>query len=123
MWTSRPDGGPGRLLTLADGVFAIAITLLVLDLYVPRGLDAAQYDQALRRLLPDLAAYALSVTVLGSFWHDHRRIFRDVREVDGQVITLSIAGLVPRQATFARQGAASGACSRRAGRKSSYWTY
>ncbi|MEV1070286.1 hypothetical protein, partial [Streptomyces sp. NPDC050263] len=31
--------------------------------------------------------------------------------------------LVPRQATFARQGAASGACSRRAGRKSSYWTY
>src|SRR5215208_3949805 len=31
--------------------------------------------------------------------------------------------LVPRQATFARQGAASGACSRRAGRKPSYWTY
>ncbi|MFC9682321.1 TMEM175 family protein [Streptomyces sp. NPDC056948] len=93
MWTSRPDGGPGRLLTLADGVFAIAVTLLVLDLYVPRGLDAAQYDQALRRLLPDLGAYALSVTVLGSFWHDHRRIFRDVREIDGQVITLSIAGL------------------------------
>jgi len=30
---------------------------------------------------------------------------------------------VPRQATFARRGAASGACSRRAGRKSSYWTY
>ncbi|MEU4485387.1 TMEM175 family protein [Streptomyces purpurascens] len=93
MWTSRPDGGPDRLLTLADGVFAIAITLLVLDLYVPRGLDTAQYDQALRRLLPDLGAYALSVTVLGSFWHDHRRIFREVREVDGQVITLSIAGL------------------------------
>ncbi|EFL36319.1 conserved hypothetical protein [Streptomyces viridochromogenes DSM 40736] len=93
MWTSRPDGGPDRLLTLADGVFAIAITLLVLDLYVPRGLDADQYDQALRRLLPDLGAYALSVTVLGSFCHDHRRIFRDVREVDGQVITLSIAGL------------------------------
>ncbi|MGI5430057.1 TMEM175 family protein [Streptomyces sp. CA-179760] len=93
MWTSRPDGGPDRLLTLADGVFAIAITLLVLDLYVPRGLDADQYDQALRRLLPDLGAYVLSVTVLGSFWHDHRRIFRDVREVDGQVITLSIAGL------------------------------
>jgi uncharacterized membrane protein len=93
MWTSRPDGGPDRLLTLADGVFAIAITLLVLDLYVPRGLDTTQYDQALRRLLPDLGAYALSIAVLGSFWHDHRRIFRDVREVDGQVITLSIAGL------------------------------
>ncbi|WP_328346182.1 TMEM175 family protein [Streptomyces violaceus] len=93
MWTSRPDGRPDRLLTLADGVFAIAITLLVLDLYVPRGLDADRYQAALHRLLPDLGAYALSVGVLGSFWRDHRRIFRDVREVDGQVIVLSLTGL------------------------------
>jgi uncharacterized membrane protein len=93
MWTSRPDGGPDRLLTLADGVFAIAITLLVLDLYVPRELDADRYHEALRRLLPDLGAYALSVAVLGSFWRDHRRIFRDVREVDGHVIILSLTGL------------------------------
>ncbi|GAP50673.1 TMEM175 family protein [Streptomyces azureus] len=93
MWTSRPDGGPDRLLTLADGVFAIAITLLVLDLYVPRELDADGYHEALRRLLPDLGAYALSVAVLGSFWRDHRRIFRDVREVDGHVIILSLTGL------------------------------
>jgi uncharacterized membrane protein len=93
MWTSRPDGGPDRLLTLADGVFAIAITLLVLDLYVPRELDADRYHEALHRLLPDLGAYALSVAVLGSFWRDHRRIFRDVREVDGHVIILSLTGL------------------------------
>ncbi|MFC9126493.1 TMEM175 family protein [Streptomyces sp. NPDC057099] len=93
MWTSRPDGGPERLVTLVDGVFAIAITLLVLDLNVPRDLGPAAYRESLRALLPDLGAYALSVTVLGSFWHDHRRIFRDVREIDGQVITLSIAGL------------------------------
>jgi uncharacterized membrane protein len=92
MWTSRPDGGPERLLALADGVFAIAITLLVLDLYVPRGLEPDRYHEALRELLPDLGAYALSVAVLGGYWRDHRRIFRGVREVDGQVVVLSVAG-------------------------------
>lgn len=93
MWTSRPDGGPERLVTLVDGVFAIAITLLVLDLSVPRELDPAAYRAALRELLPDLGAYALSVWVLGSYWRDHRRIFQDVREVDGQVISISMVGL------------------------------
>lgn len=93
MWESHPDGGPERLVALADGVFAIAITLLVLDLSVPRGLNTDEYHEALRELLPDLGAYALSVAVLGSFWRDHRRIFRSVRQVDGQVITLSVLGL------------------------------
>ncbi|MYS93115.1 DUF1211 domain-containing protein [Streptomyces sp. SID5464] len=80
-------------MTLVDGVFAIAITLLVLDLSVPRDLDPAAYRRALRELLPDLGAYALSVAVLGSFWRDNRRIFQGVREIDGQVISLSVAGL------------------------------
>ncbi|MGW6547559.1 TMEM175 family protein [Streptomyces massasporeus] len=93
MWTSRPDGGPERLVTLVDGVFAIAITLLVLDLSVARELDPAAYRAALRGLLPDLGAYALSVWVLGSYWRDHRRIFQDVREIDGQVISISMVGL------------------------------
>ncbi|MFG3661618.1 TMEM175 family protein [Streptomyces sp. NPDC047706] len=93
MWKSIPEGGPERVLALADGVFAIAITLLVLDLSVPRDLDSARYEQALYELLPDLGAYALSVVVLGGFWRDHRRIFRTVRQVDGQLISLSLLGL------------------------------
>jgi uncharacterized membrane protein len=93
MWTSPPDGGPERLIALADGVFAIAITLLVLDLSVPAGLKSAQYHEALRELVPDLGAYALSFMVLTAFWRGHRQIFRIVREVDRQVITLSMAGL------------------------------
>jgi uncharacterized membrane protein len=93
MWKSHPDGSPERLVALADGVFAIAVTLLVLDLYVPRGLDTQKFHETLRELLPDLGAYALSVAVLGSFWRDHRRIFRSVREIDGQVTALSLLGL------------------------------
>ncbi|MER5296736.1 TMEM175 family protein [Streptomyces pharetrae] len=93
MWKSNPDGSPERLIALADGVFAIAITLLVLDLTVPRGLNPDQYREALRELLPDLGAYALSVMVLGGFWHGHRTIFRWVRQVDGQVVALSVLGL------------------------------
>ncbi|WML83718.1 TMEM175 family protein [Streptomyces sp. VNUA74] len=93
MWTSTPAGGPERVVALADGVFAIAITLLVLDFSVPRGLDAAAYRDELRELVPNLGAYALSVLVLGLFWRDHRRIFRFVERVDGQVITLSLLGL------------------------------
>ncbi|MFC5638883.1 TMEM175 family protein [Streptomyces bullii] len=93
MWKSTPDGPPDRMLALSDGVFAIAITLLVLDLSVPRGLDTTEYHRALRELLPDLGAYALSVVVLATFWRGHRRIFRDVRQVDGQVISLTVLGL------------------------------
>lgn len=93
MWKSNPDGGPERLVALADGVFAIALTLLVLDFYVPRGLGSQKYDDALRELIPNLGAYALSVLVLGAFWREHRRIFTYVRQIDGQLITLSIAGL------------------------------
>jgi uncharacterized membrane protein len=93
MWKSNPDGGPERLVALADSVFAIAITLLVLDFYVPRGLDSAQYHDALHELIPNLGAYALTVLVLGAFWREHRRIFGFVRQIDGQVVALSILGL------------------------------
>ncbi|MFJ7040536.1 TMEM175 family protein [Streptomyces rochei] len=93
MWKSTPAGGPERVVALADGVFAIAITLLVLDFSVPSGLDSAAYHAELRDLAPNLGAYVLSLLVLGVFWRDHRRIFGYVEQVDGQVITLSLLGL------------------------------
>ncbi|MGW6475157.1 TMEM175 family protein [Streptomyces nigra] len=93
MWNSIPDGGPERLVALADGVFAIALTLLVLDFSVPPDLPSQEYADALRELLPNLAAYALSVLVLGAFWRENRRILGYVRQVDGQLIGLSILGL------------------------------
>ncbi|GAA0664443.1 TMEM175 family protein [Streptomyces thermocarboxydovorans] len=87
------DGGPERLVALADGVFAIAITLLVLDLSMEPGLSDEQYHEALRELLPNLGAYAISLVVLAGFWRDHRMLFNSVRQVDSQVITLTLLGL------------------------------
>ncbi|MEV5333446.1 TMEM175 family protein [Streptomyces werraensis] len=80
-------------MALSDGVFAIAITLLVLDISVPQDLDPAQFHQALGDTLPNLGAYAVSLAVLGGFWRDHRAIFRPVRQVDPHVIGLTVLGL------------------------------
>ncbi|WP_244328895.1 TMEM175 family protein [Streptomyces marokkonensis] len=88
-----PEGGPERLVTLADGVFAIAITLLVLDISVPQGLNPEQYHQALSDTLPNLGAYGISLAVLAGFWREHRAIFRGVQQVDGDVIALTVLGL------------------------------
>ncbi|WAX76714.1 TMEM175 family protein [Streptomyces sp. KMM 9044] len=88
-----PEGGPERLVTLADGVSAIAVTLLVPDLSVPRGLSPEEYHDALRELVPNPGAYAISMVVPAGFWREHRAIFRTVRQVDGQVISLTVLGL------------------------------
>src|SRR4051794_10205042 len=59
-----------RLLALADGVFAVAMTLLVLDLRLPDSdlnTNRALWD-SLTDLAPQLAAYALTFTMLGTFW-------------------------------------------------------
>ncbi|MCI3150988.1 MULTISPECIES: TMEM175 family protein [Streptomyces] len=80
-------------MALSDGVFAIAITLLVLDISVPQDLDPARFHQALADTLPNLGAYAVSLAVLGGFWRDHRAIFRPVRQVDPDVIGLTLLGL------------------------------
>jgi uncharacterized membrane protein len=84
---------PDRLIALSDGIFAIAMTLLVLDIRVPPGLDAAQFDAYLHKLLPGIAAYALSFTVLSGFWRDQRRLLRLARGFDGPTLRLALAGL------------------------------
>nr|WP_203687262.1 TMEM175 family protein [Streptomyces sp. SID14515] len=71
------------MTTLCDGIFAIAMTLLVLDLHIEPGLDKAEFTDAVRQALPDLGAYALSFTILAGFWRDHRLIVRLVPRFEG----------------------------------------
>jgi uncharacterized membrane protein len=69
-------------------VFAIAITLLVLQLEVPA--DSADLGQGLRDMLPDLFAFALSFAVLGRLWWVfHHRLFSGLEEFDGRLVALN----------------------------------
>ncbi len=87
------EGSPDRLLTLSDGIYAIAMTLLVLNVEVPEGLDEAGLRHALAQLWPQLAAYVASFSLLGAFWRDHRRLFLRVRRIDGTLGRLTVASL------------------------------
>lgn len=93
-----------RLIVLSDGVFAIALTLLALEVRAPenwsgdlRGLTAAM-------VIP-MAAYFVSFTILAATWAQHRRVFAMLVKIDGPATTinlflLSLAGLIPAAVNF-----------------------
>src|SRR5436305_11543646 len=69
-----------RLETFSDGVIAILITIMVLELRVPHGADW----RALRPLLPLLLSYTLSFIFLGIYWNNHHHMFPTVDRVNGR---------------------------------------
>jgi uncharacterized membrane protein len=72
-----------RILAFTDGVFAIAITLLVLQIEVPDGLTSnADFLDRLGDMWPDLFAFGISFMVIGVYWINHHRLMRMVREYD-----------------------------------------
>lgn len=89
-----------RLETLADGVFAIVVTLLVLGIQLPRGTTAANLGSSLAATIPSLATYILSFTIVGLYWIFHHSASRMFKKVDYRVIWLNIIllmfiGLIP----------------------------
>lgn len=84
---------PERLTALSDGIYAIAMTLLVLTVSVPDGLDRARFQDALEKVWPQLGAWGLSFAILASMWRDQRRILHQVRQVDTLLVRLTLAGL------------------------------
>ena len=71
-----------RLEAFSDGVVAILITIMVLELRLPSGADFA----ALRTLVPTLAAYVLSFIYLGIYWNNHHHMFHAVHHVNGATL-------------------------------------
>ena len=80
-----------RILAFTDGVFAIAITLLVLQIEVPEGLTSnGVFLDRLNDMWPDLFAFAISFAVIGSYWVRHHRLMRMVREYDASLMWLTM---------------------------------
>lgn len=67
-----------RLVFFSDAVFAIAITLLVLELRLPTGVEPEHLMPALLHLIPRMMSFAISFLVLATYWMHHRRVFRMV---------------------------------------------
>jgi uncharacterized membrane protein len=79
-----------RLVAFSDGVYAIAITLLVLSLAVPDGPDS-RLGGELRDLFPQLLSYVLSFAVIGRYWIAHHTMFRSLRRVDNNLLWINLA--------------------------------
>jgi uncharacterized membrane protein len=71
-----------RMEAFSDGVLAIVITIMVLELKVPHGVDFG----ALQPLLPVFGSYLLSFVFLAIYWNNHHHLFQAVHHVDGRVL-------------------------------------
>jgi uncharacterized membrane protein len=88
---------PERLSTLADGVFAIVMTLLVLELSVPAVKGLSNNSELMHKLAekwPEFLIYGLSFMILGIFWVIHHTLFQDVKRYDTTLVWLNILFLM-----------------------------
>src|SRR6266513_1102297 len=79
---SHPKMKTTRLEAFSDGVLAIIITIMVLELKVPHAVELA----ALKPVLPVLLSYVLSFIYLGIYWNNHHHLFQAAREVSGGIL-------------------------------------
>jgi uncharacterized membrane protein len=74
--------GKDRLAAFSDGVIAVVITIMVLELHVPHGADMA----ALWTMAPTFLTYVLSFIYVGIYWNNHHHLLHTVTRVDGLIL-------------------------------------
>ncbi|MDA8139224.1 MAG: TMEM175 family protein [Desulfobacteraceae bacterium] len=79
--------GKGRLEAFSDGVLAIIITIMVLELKVPHGADF----EALKPLLPSFLCYVLSFIYVGIYWNNHHHMLHAAKHVSGRVLWANLS--------------------------------
>lgn len=85
------DGGSARLEFFSDAILAIAITLLILDIHVPRVNQHQSLAHALFHLWPFYLAYALSFCTIGLIWVAHHSLFRRIGDVDRLLLLINLS--------------------------------
>jgi uncharacterized membrane protein len=79
-----------RLEAFSDGVLAIAITLLVIEIRPPEVHEGESLAHALRELWPSYLAYLVSFLTIGVIWLNHHGIFQQIVQVDGPLLVLNL---------------------------------
>jgi uncharacterized membrane protein len=83
-----------RLMALTDGVFAIAITILVLDLRVPADIAPRELSAHITDLVPEFISYAISFAVIAIYWQAQREVFDDIERNDAVLTWLTLVFLM-----------------------------
>jgi uncharacterized membrane protein len=78
--------GKGRLEAFSDGVIAIIITIMVLELKVPHGDETAALPVALKPLVPVLVSYVLSFVHVAIYWNNHHHMLHACKHVNGAIL-------------------------------------
>jgi len=110
---------PHRLAALSDGIFAIAMTLLILDVKLPplpADASEALLGQSLLEMLPKIGSYVLSFVVLGVYWVSHQAVFHYIRHTNRfflwiNLIFLMCVAFLPFSTGFLSQFTASATSS------------
>lgn len=88
-------GSPDRVAAFTDGVFAIIITILVLEVGVPSNLSEQSLREALDETGSTLVAWVISFLLVGMYWVWHRDLFNRVRAVNRDLVWLNLVFLLP----------------------------
>ena len=80
-----------RIVSLSDGIFGFAMTLLVVSLVVPGGLPPGELAEAVASLFPSFLYLGIAFAVLGSAWYQHHRLFSYVQRANVRLIALNLA--------------------------------